>query len=342
MTAHRHGLPEGLERVAVRQLLLEAPVIRFPLHAGDRPLIAVGDVLAAGAPVFERVRAPQVVSIPASAVDPNARPGDWWEDDGSRHGVRRSRVGVEAAELLYRASGAWEAVAGEGSEIVESPVAGIVREVRPGIGILVATGLVGITGVAAVGGQAGGRLEIVARGDGELRGGGLDIARSGAIIAAGSRVDAEMLTRARATGVRGVIAGAIGTRELRDLQASEGRQRQSLQPFAPFAVLALEGHVKTPIPSPVMAILAAIAGREAAIVGEPPALLFEKPDAALPVPDPDFVVVRHGPAAGREGRWLGLAGRRRFESGVLLDAGLVDLGDGPPLLVPLVDLQRFA
>jgi hypothetical protein len=62
---------------------------------------------------------------------------------------------------------------------------------------------------------------------------------------------------------------------------------------------------------------------------------------ALPVPVRDQVRVRFGAGAGQEGVWLGSAGLRRFEAGVHLEAGFVDLGDGRPVAVPLADLERY-
>jgi hypothetical protein len=45
--------------------------------------------------------------------------------------------------------------------------------------------------------------------------------------------------------------------------------------------------------------------------------------------------------AGREGRWAGPAGPRRFGAAVHLEAGFVRFDDGPPTPVPLADLERF-
>lgn len=336
------GLPVGLERIRVRALLRDAPVVWFPLLPGDRALVRPGDAVPAGGLLLERVRAASVVDVPLASVREGVGSGDWWVDDGRHHGLRRSHARAGAGELLYLGERAWRAIAGDRTDVVESPVAGIVREVRPGMGISMATGAVGLVGVGSVGGPSHGRLDVVAPADGELRPGSLDVRRAGGVVVAGSRVDAETLTRARAMGIRGMVAGAIATRELRDLAASEARQRASLQPIPPFAVLAIEGSVRTPIAGPVMAILGALAGRDVALVGDPPLLLFDWGNDVLPAPPADLVRIRSGPAAGREGRWGGLAGTRRFASGVRLDAGLVDVGDANPVVVPLADLERFA
>jgi hypothetical protein len=335
------GSGDGLELVAVRQLLRPAPLVWLALASGDRPVVAEGESVLAGALLAERVRDAVVADIPADAVAPEMGPGGWWEDDGRRHGLRRTRAGVADGELLYRVDGDWRIATGPRPEQLEAPTAGIVREVRPGSGILLEVAGAGIPGVAAIGGPARGRLDIVARADEDLRSGSLDVARSGAIVVAGSRIDAEALTKARATGVRGIVVAGVSGRDLRDIAASEARQRASLHRLPPFAILVLEGHVRAPIASPVTELLASLAGREVAIVGDPPLLLVDPPPEDLPVALPDRVRVRRGPLAGREGRWIGLAGRRRFAAGVHLEGARVDLGDDRPVAIPLADLERF-
>lgn len=332
----------GLERVRLRRLVVEAPVVRFPLHPGDRSLVAPGEVVQVGAPLLERARAATVGRIGLDEAPGEAAPGHWWSSSGRRHPLRRGRGGPVGGELLFATADEWVVVAGDRADVVEAPIAGIVREVRPSVGIVLATQATAIPGAAAVGGPSRGRLELVAAPDGELRASAMDIRRQGAVVVAGSRVDAETLTRARAMGARGVLAGAVGSRELRDLAAGEARQRASLQPIPPFAVIALEGHVRMPIATPIAAILSALAGREVALVGEPPLILVDGPARSLPLPPAGLVRVHAGPEAGTEGRWLGLAGLRRFAAGVVLEAGFVGSPDGSTLVVPLADLERFA
>lgn len=332
----------GLDRIRVRPLVREAPVVWFPLHPGDRALVAPGDAVQLGGPLVERARAATVVEVAAGDVPADAGSGDWWTAPGRRSGLRRGGAGVASGELLAPALRGWLAVVGDRTDVVEAPVAGIVREVRPGIGIALATAAVGIAGVAIAGGPTRGPLEVAVHGDGELRAGALDIRRAGSVVVVGSRVDAETLTRARAMGIRGIVAAAIGTRELRDLAASEARQRASLQALPPFAAIALEGHVRVPLASPVAALLEALAGREVALVGDPPLLLVDPTDRPLPTPPHDLVRVRWGDAAGVEGRWGGAVGIRRFPGGVRLEAGVVRLAGGREAVVPLADLERFA
>ena len=82
-------------------------------------------------------------------------------------------------------------------------------------------------------------------------------------------------------------------------------------------------------------------GREVAIVTDPPMLVFDAPDLAMPAPPPEFVRVRAGEHAGREGSWHGLLGLRRFPGGVHLEAAAVQLADGAVIAVALGDLERF-
>ncbi|HEX8940503.1 MAG TPA: hypothetical protein VF763_10095 [Candidatus Limnocylindrales bacterium] len=344
----------GLERVRVCRLLVPAPQVRIRLAPGDRPLVSAGDAVLPGTQVAERLRDAAVLDVDLAegrpvdepAIEPAAEgpgPGRWWVGADVPPGRlgRRSRPRRATGELLHEVDGRWRMVAGEHRHPIEAPIAGIVREARPGIAIGLTVSGTGLPAAIGAGEPARGRLELASGPDAELRPGELDVGRAGAILVVGSRIDAELLSRARAMGIRGVIAGGIASGDLRGLAASEARQRASLHQLPPFAVLALEGHLRRPVASPVMAVLAALVGREVAIVSDPPMLLFDAPDLALPEPEPDRVRVTHGALAGREGRWAGLGGLRRFAAGVQLEAGLVRFEPGPPVAVPLADLERF-
>jgi hypothetical protein len=176
---------------------------------------------------------------------------------------------------------------------------------------------------------------------GELRQGGIDVSRSGSILVAGSRIDAEALTRARAMGIRGIIIASLASKELRDFQASERRQRAALHPADPFAVLVIDGAVRRPLSSPMAALLAGMEGVEVAILVDPPALVFNHPDLAVPTVPEDWVRVRGGRQVGSEGRVLGLSGVRRFAGGVHLEAARVEFGSDAAADVPLGDLERL-
>jgi hypothetical protein len=155
-------------------------------------------------------------------------------------------------------------------------------------------------------------------------------------------MDAETLTRARATGIRGVVVAGLSEKERRDFLASEARQRAGYHGLAPFAVLVLDGAVRRAIASPTRALLTSIEGREVAIVGDPPLLAYDPAGIEPPEIPQDLVRIRSGPAAGREGSWIGPAGSRRFRGGVHLRAGLVRLDDDEEVAVALSDLERFA
>jgi hypothetical protein len=314
----------GLGLVRRRPLLAGAVDISFALVPGDRPLVAVGESVVAGAPIAEQGRDTRLVDrvVPA-ATEP--APGGHIAD----------------GELLFDWHGHWRVAGGEVSEPLDSPVAGIVREVRPGTSISVqATGRA-LPGIVALGGPTHGRLHVASWVDGELRSSGLDVGLAGNILVVGSRIDAETLTRARAMGVRGIIVAGLASKERRDFAASERRQRAALHRLPPFAVLVLEGAVRRPLASPVMAILTALEGHQVAIVSDPPLLVFDAPDLDLPSPRPDRVRVRGGPLAGREGTWAGIVGPRRFAGGIHLEAGSVQFDDGSVIAVPLGDLERF-
>ena len=66
-------------------------------------------------------------------------------------------------------------------------------------------------------------------------------------------------------------------------------------------------------PAPVLAVLAALAGREVAIVADPPMLVFDRPDLDRPdAAAPTSSGSAAATLAGREGRWSRPIGRRRF------------------------------
>ena len=329
--------PPGLELVAARPFLIGPVVARFDLAAGDRPLVAPGEVVIAGTPVAERLRDPRLAELPSSGDDA-LRPGDRF-GDGGEHALRRAAVA--AGELVFRSGRRWRVATGEMADPLEAPVAGIVREVRPGTGIVLELAGAAIPGVMAIGVPSRGRLSIVRDPSAELHPAGLDVGRAGSILVVGPRVDAETLTRARAMGVRGVVVAGVSGKDVRDFGASEARQRAALHGLPPFALLVLDGVLRRPLAGPLQALLDALEGRDVGIVLDPPALVIDGEPPALPPPPPSWIRVRHGPLAGEEGWWAGALGPRRFPPGVHLEAGLIRLADGQSVALPLADLERF-
>jgi hypothetical protein len=338
--------PRGLDLVACRPLLAGPIEVLFPLAPGDRPLVTAGDAIVPGTTIAERLRDARPVELAATATDDGARPGHRWTPRAQPTIRPRRGSGAEAGELLYEHDGHWAMAAGEHPEAVECPLAGVVRDVRPGIGIRVRAQGQAIAGIEALGDPTSGRLSLGGeRSDqrqGRLRSTSLDVGLAGTILVIGSRVDAEALTRARAMGVRGVIVSGLAGKERRDFLASETRQRAALHRLPPFAVLVLDGALRRPIAGPVAAVLERLAGATVAITVDPPAIVFDEPGFSPTLPPPDHVRVRAGDHAGQEGRWAGLAGLRRFAGGTLLEAGWIVLGEDPPVAVPIADLERFA
>lgn len=333
---------DGLDLVPVRRLLVDRPQLRFALRPGDHALVEAGEAVRSGEAIADRVLDPELDTVDGGRPG-EAAPGSWWSvPAGVLAGRLRRRSGEPSSgEVLFESGGRLHVVAGEHRSLLETPVSGIVRSARSGIGIGIDADEAGLQGALAAGQPTRGDLVIADRGSGaasQL----LHVGHAGSIVVVESRVDAETLTRARAMGLRGVVVSGIGWREMRDMLASERRQRASLHQLAPFAVLALDGVTRRPIASPIRALLQALAGREVAIVTDPPLLLFDRSDLDLPAIAPDLVRVRHGPDGGREGRWDGSGGPRRFEAGVHREAGHVVLDDGRRVAVPLADLERFA
>jgi hypothetical protein len=337
----------GLDLVGCRPILTGPIEVLFPLKPGDRALVEAGDAIVAGTTIAERLRDARLVELAPSATGESAAVGDRWMMAGQTGVVRLRRgPGAEAGELLYEHDGHWALAAGEHAEPVDCPLAGVVRDVRPGIGIRVRAQGQAMLGVEALGDPTSGRLSLGSeRSDqrhGRLRSTSLDVGLAGTILVIGSRVDAEALTRARAMGVRGVIVSGLAGKERRDFMASETRQRAALHRLPPFAVLVLDGAIRRPIAGPVAAVLERLAGATVAITVDPPAMVFDEPGVAVDPPPADHVRVRAGEHAGEEGRWAGLAGVRRFAGGTFLESGWVVFGDDPPVSVPIADLERFA
>jgi hypothetical protein len=321
-------------RLVPARRLIAAPVDAvFGLAPGDRPVVSPGDSVVVGAPIAERLRDPR---LDEHEVAPSvlARPGGRWVG-----AVRRGEDRGPGGEFEFEWHGRWRVAAGDIADPVEAPFAGIVRDVRPGIGITIRAAGRGVRGIVALGGPTRGRLQTGT--NGELRSGGLDVGSAGTILVVGSRVDAETLTRARAMGVCGVVVAGLSSKERRDFLASEARQRAALHRLPSFAVLVLDGATRRPLAGAVQAVLAALAGREVAIVTDPPTLVFDMPNLVIPDPPVDLVRIRAGALAGREGRFVEAIGPRRFAGGVHLEAGLVHLPDGTTAAIPLGDLERY-
>lgn len=340
-TAARTAAPEtmGIALVGRRRLTISPVDAFFRLHPGDRALVKEGEAVGRGQPILEHYREPRTLVVAAQSGEGHQPlPGDRAAPLGSRAQDGQHLDG----EFLFRSGGRWRIASGERPEPLESPVAGVVHEVRPGAGVTVRSTANAIIGRTALAGPSWGKLQVATGPDGELRAQHVDVGMAGSIIVAGARMDAEALTRARAVGIRGVVVAALGVKEQRDFLASERRGRAAVHGLPPFGILVLDGASRRPIASPLMALFEAIEGTMVAIVGDPAALVIDDPSILLPTPPPDLVRVRSGPLAGAEGTWAGLAGPRRFPAGVTLEAAFVRFGGRPPVAIPLGDLEHFA
>jgi hypothetical protein len=331
---------DGVSLVQPRRLLGGPIDAWFPLAPGDRAFVKAGEAVVRGAPIAERLRDPRTETLAGSEhLDGQPQPGE--HRAAAAGGAGRAAGGGRGGELLFRSGGRWRVATGDHAEPLEAPFGGIVREVMPGAGILLRSPAQALLGAEALAGPSSGRLEVVTGRDGEVRASEIDVGGAGAILVVGARIDAEALTRARAVGVRGIVVATLGVKERREILASERRGRAAVHGLPPFGILVLEGAVRRPIASPMMAVLEALAGRVVAIVGDPPCLVVDDPSVELPGPPADLVRVRSGPLVGMEGTWAGLGGPRRFPAGAILETGLVRFGERPPVAVPIGDLERF-
>lgn len=336
---------DWMAEIPSRHLLEAGLEVSMPLPPGDRSLVEAGAAVAPGDPMLEHVLDPRVEGLAVRPTDeaPPPRAGARWSSARLTGRRQRGRPGIEG-ELLApdpTQRDRWHVVTGDHRDEISSPIRGVVADVRPGAEIRIRASGRALRAAFAAGSATRGRLELATDPFGELRPGGIDVGRAGSILVVGSRIDAEALTRARAMGVRGIVVASLPGKELRDFLASERRQQAALHAMPPFGVLVLEGTVRRSIPGPLLALFTSLAGREVAILVDPPALVFDEPDLAPPVIPPDWVRIRSGPNAGAEGRVVGLSGRRRFASNVVLDAARVVIDGEPPLDVPLGDLERF-
>lgn len=336
------GAPEPVRLVTVTPAELgEEPVV-WPLWREGRS--EAGETL----PDVPADLAPRTGGGPAGILQQERRHGPaigkWWVGGDERRGKsRRNRPPVlVGGTLLFESQGRWIAAAGDHHHVVESPVAGVVRDARNGVEVTIEVDGAAVAGAIAAGEPSRGYLDVPRLTDGELSPSALDVGRSGGVVVAGSRISAQAISRARAMSIRGLIAGSVGYGELRDLEASEMRQRASLAPSIPFALIALDGYQRRPIATPILALLAALSGREVAIVTDPPLLIFDVAEVPLPELPPDWVRVRSGFHAGREGTLVDSAGLYRFRTGVQLEAAVVRFADETETtILPYADLERF-
>jgi len=124
----------------------------------------------------------------------------------------------------------------------------------------------GIQGAAAYGPDAIGELTLVVDGpEAEAAPARIDVRLGGRIIVGGARVSAEVITRAHACGIAGLVAGGAPPAGLRvvygDTVTAFGLPTREDRP----TVLCLVGFDAVPLPQSIYGLLAAMAGTRAAI-----------------------------------------------------------------------------
>jgi hypothetical protein len=336
------------------------PEVRLRLEPGDRALVAAGEEVRAGQDVLERPRERTRLEVPLRPdledllkVEPGS------ELDPELLGVPRTvtaavgrpqvRRGDRVYLLYVEPDRAAHAVVARSPEPVASPVDGVVVTVGAD-GLLIRASGLGLTGPVGWGQPVVGRVVMGVTGpDEELRASAIDISAAGAVLVAGARLDIEAVTRARAIGVAGILSGGAVGRELRQLEESDERQRASLHATTPFALLALDGFGRRPMPIIAWDLLVAAAaeGSRVAVVPEAGlAVVPTPPEERIPHWAPDAVRITAGDGMGSTGHLVGLAGPVRRPGGGYQAAGYVVIPGTAETatrrrLVSLADLERL-
>lgn len=326
--------------------------LRLSLHLADRPLVMPGQRVERGQPLIERFREQEAVEIPTTAGLLGLRPGDILDDVPV---PASGRLGRKAVAESYRTrvcehgrDGITRLAAGRHGVHIHAPAAGVVEAVTPGRIDLRVDGL-SVDARVGWGRPAWGRIVLaVQRPDEELQTSRIDVAAAGAILVVGARTDIEAMSRARAIGAAAVIAGGVASRDLRQLTMSEARQQAALHAAAPFALLALGGYGRAPIPHHLWDLLVAAEGREAGVLAEARTLVIEGDPGPLieaATRPPGSVRVVSGEHRDHEGRLVGLTGSRQWQGGLYAPGGFVEVrgedGDPERHCVPLTTLERL-
>jgi hypothetical protein len=327
-------------------------LLRFPLHLADRPLVVPGQRVEPGQAILERFREQEAIEIPTTAAVVGLRPGDALdhvpEPASGRLGRKAPRSTYRARVCEHGRDGTTRLAAGSGDILIHSPAVGIVETVVPGRIDIRAEGLA-VEAQIGWGRPAVGRIVLaVDAPDAEIPASRIDVSASGAILVAGARLDMEAMSRARAIGVAAVVSGGVASRHLRQLRSSEARQQAALHATAPFALLALGGYGRVPIPRHLWDLLVAADGRPAGVHAESRTLIIggdPRPLLAAVTRPPGTVRVVSGEAHDQEGRLVGLSGPRRWPGGVYAPGAFVEIAGADGHLertcVPLSTLERL-
>jgi hypothetical protein len=330
---------------------------RIRLPAGAEATVAVGDEVKAGDPVASSTRPGTSVSVPLARPLHRGRdevvdllvvaPGGRLRVDQpiARTPDRDVRSPVDGIMLAYDPSKGDATVLGlEPSDPILSDVRGIVMEVSRGA-VTIAVPAVMLAGVAGSGAAVHGPLTIaVTNAEAPLEPAMIDADAAGRIMVGGSWASAEVITRARAVGVAGIIVGGLHARELSEFTGLQHRRSLLGTAAPPIAVLGLDGFGRSTMDPARFAWLQAHADQSATILGDQRRLLVY--DAA-PAPARvaraaigDRVVIASGPGRGQAGLLTEVPGQpQAIGSGISALCGLVRLDAGRTVAVALANLE---
>ena len=322
------------------------PSVRIPLGPGDEVLVEAGERVQPDTPLVHRPRHPQVAEQPLGAL-PAPEPGTRFSEGSAVAGQGRHALRFDGpGEVLYATpAGRLRAIVSRHRVTIGAPAAGMIASVDP-CAILLRPDGPGLRAAFAIGEPSHGPLSIAVESpELELHAHGIDVRHAGTVLVAGSRVDVEGLTRARAMGVRGVIVGGLIGGDVVAFRASLDRQDASVHASPPFAVVILDAYGKRPIPPAAWEALVSAAGTDVGLSVTPPLVVLDA-GSAIPVAGPDRVWITSGPLLGRPARVLGPAGFRRQRGGVYRECVRVVLEGATPAgmaevaEIPLADLEH--
>jgi hypothetical protein len=252
----------------------------------------------------------------------------------------------------------WVVFSGGGRLLIEAEAAlfelkayipGTVTNVVEPHGVVIETTGAVVQGVWGAGEEGLGVLkQMVERHDGVLHGRAIDPSCHGMILIGGAGLDAEAIEQAQTFKVRGIIVGSISPELIAQLEDVQ------------FPVVVTEGIGDIPMSPPIFQLLATNNGREAALSGRvQPRWPTLRPEVIIPVPAErmsasssrrsqpgtplsvgDQVRVVRAPYIGAVGKVLALPEQvRQIETGARVHGAEVDLGQGEPVFVPLLNLE---
>jgi biotin carboxyl carrier protein len=241
------------------------------------------------------------------------------------------RVLVEAQPMLFE---------------LRAYIHGTVTNVLEKQGVVVETTGAVIQGMWGAGGESFGVLKRVVKSpDKPLRARDIDPACHGTIVIGGSGLSEAVLERVQELQVRGIVTGGLPPELIEQAKHS------------PIPIIATEGIGTIPMSEPIFQLLTTNDGREASISGRTrprwgvirPEIIVALPAESLPSTQSQpgtpltmgaRVRVVRAPYLGQVGTVVALVDHaRRIETDARVRGADVDLGDGTPVFIPLVNLE---